>query len=95
MNPARCAKGLRQPALKRRGREYLRIICGLGYDLPQHVERAAKPWALGQAQLGHSGVLSWSPRAASIRASRVQGDSKLALLRLVRNVSFRTRGRAQ
>jgi protein phosphatase len=32
-------KGLVQPALKCRGREYLRIIYGPEYDLPQHLER--------------------------------------------------------
>jgi protein phosphatase len=36
---ARGAKGLLQPALKCRGREYLRIIYGPEYDLPRHVER--------------------------------------------------------
>jgi protein phosphatase len=33
------ARGLLQPALKCRGREYLRIIYGPEYDLPQHIER--------------------------------------------------------
>jgi hypothetical protein len=36
---ARNAKGLLQPALKCRGREYLRIIYGPEYDLPQNRER--------------------------------------------------------
>lgn len=36
---ARGSKGLIQPALKCRGREYLRIIYGPEYDLPQHLER--------------------------------------------------------
>ena len=36
---ARNAKGLLQPALKCRGREYLRIIYGPEYDLPQNLER--------------------------------------------------------
>jgi protein phosphatase len=35
----RAPKGLVQPALKCRGREYLRIIYGPEYDLPQHLER--------------------------------------------------------
>jgi protein phosphatase len=35
----RTAKGLIQPALKCRGREYLRIIYGPEYDLPQHLAR--------------------------------------------------------
>ena len=36
---ARNAKGLLQPALKCRGREYLRIIYGPEYDLPQNLDR--------------------------------------------------------
>jgi protein phosphatase len=32
-------KGLIQPALKCRGREYLRIVCGLDYDAPTNLER--------------------------------------------------------
>jgi protein phosphatase len=35
----RTAKGLIQPALKCRGREYLRIIYGPEYDPPQHLAR--------------------------------------------------------
>lgn len=35
----RGARGLTQPALKSRGREYLRIIYGAEYDLPQNLER--------------------------------------------------------
>ena len=36
---ARDVKGLLQPALKCRGREYLRIIYGPEYDLPEHIDR--------------------------------------------------------
>lgn len=36
------AKGLIQPALKVRGREYLRIIYGPEYDAPEHLERLKK-----------------------------------------------------
>jgi polynucleotide kinase-phosphatase len=36
---ARDRRGLVQPALKTRGREYLRIIYGPEYDLPEHLER--------------------------------------------------------
>jgi protein phosphatase len=36
---SRNSKGILQPALKCRGREYLRIIYGPEYDLPQHIER--------------------------------------------------------
>ena len=39
---ARNARGLVQPALKCRGREYLRIIYGPEYDLPQNLERLRK-----------------------------------------------------
>jgi polynucleotide kinase-phosphatase len=36
---ANSAKGLVQPALKCRGREYLRIIYGPDYTMPEHIER--------------------------------------------------------
>jgi protein phosphatase len=36
---SRSPKGIIQPALKCRGREYLRIIYGPEYDLPQHLDR--------------------------------------------------------
>jgi protein phosphatase len=36
---AKGSRGLLQPAIKCRGREYLRIIYGPEYDLPQHLER--------------------------------------------------------
>jgi protein phosphatase len=36
---ARDRKGLVQPALKTRGREYLRIIYGPEYDLPENLDR--------------------------------------------------------
>jgi hypothetical protein len=36
---ARDRRGLIQPALKTRGREYLRIIYGPEYDLPENLER--------------------------------------------------------
>jgi len=39
---ARNARGLVQPALKCRGREYLRIIYGPEYDLPQNLQRLRK-----------------------------------------------------
>lgn len=35
----RGARGILQPAIKCRGREYLRIIYGPEYDLPQHIDR--------------------------------------------------------
>ncbi len=36
---ARGKRGLAQPAVKCRGREYLRIIYGLEYTAPEHLER--------------------------------------------------------
>jgi hypothetical protein len=36
---ARGRRGIAQPAVKCRGPEYLRIIYGLEYTLPQHLER--------------------------------------------------------
>ncbi len=36
---ARGVKGLLQPALKVRGREYLRLIYGPEYDAPEHIDR--------------------------------------------------------
>jgi protein phosphatase len=36
---ARGRRGLLQPAVKCRGREYLRIIYGPEYTLPEHLER--------------------------------------------------------
>jgi protein phosphatase len=48
---ARGAKGLLQPALKCRGREYLRIIYGPEYDLPQHVERLRSRGLSGKRSL--------------------------------------------
>ncbi len=47
----RGAKGLLQPALKCRGREYLRIIYGPEYDLPQHVERLRSRGLSGKRSL--------------------------------------------
>jgi protein phosphatase len=35
-------RGLAQPAVKCRGREYLRIIYGPDYDLPENLERLRK-----------------------------------------------------
>jgi protein phosphatase len=44
---ARGKRGLLQPALKCRGREYLRIIYGPDYDLPENLERLRRR-GLGQ-----------------------------------------------
>lgn len=60
---ARGAKGLVQPALKVRGREYLRIIYGPEYDAPEHLERlrvrglgGKRNLALREFALGHEAV---------------------------------------
>ena len=34
----RCRRGLLQPGIKCRGREYLRILCGPDYTRPDHLE---------------------------------------------------------
>jgi protein phosphatase len=48
---ARGKKGLLQPAIKCRGREYLRIIYGPEYDLPLHIERLRKRGLSGKRSL--------------------------------------------
>lgn len=60
---ARGSKGLIQPALKVRGREYLRIIYGPEYDAPEHLERlrerglgGKRSLALREFALGHEGL---------------------------------------
>jgi protein phosphatase len=57
-------KGLLQPALKVRGREYLRIIYGPEYDAPEHLSRlrerglnGKRNLALREFALGHEGLL--------------------------------------
>src|SRR5918998_1817210 len=56
-------KGLVQPAVKCRGREYLRIIYGPEYDAPEHLERlrarglaAKRSLALREFALGVEGL---------------------------------------
>jgi protein phosphatase len=60
---ARDRRGLVQPALKTRGREYLRIIYGPEYDLPENLERlrsrglsAKRSLALREFALGLEGL---------------------------------------
>jgi protein phosphatase len=60
---ARGAKGMLQPALKVRGREYLRIIYGPEYDAPEHLERlrerglgGKRNLALREFALGHEAL---------------------------------------
>lgn len=60
---ARGAKGLIQPALKVRGREYLRIIYGPEYDAPEHLSRlrerglgGKRNLALREFALGHEAL---------------------------------------
>jgi protein phosphatase len=53
--PGRPAKGSRavQPAVKCRGREYLRIIYGAEYTLPEHLERLRERGLAGKRSLAH------------------------------------------
>jgi protein phosphatase len=60
---ARGPKGLIQPALKVRGREYLRIIYGPEYDAPEHLDRlrarglnGKRSLALREFALGHEAL---------------------------------------
>ena len=60
---ARGPRGLAQPALKCRGREYLRIIYGPEYTMPEHLERlrnrglsAKRSLALREFALGIEGL---------------------------------------
>lgn len=66
---ARGSKGLLQPALKVRGREYLRIIYGPEYDAPENLERlrqrglgAKRNLALREFALGHEALLRFVAR---------------------------------
>jgi len=59
----RGSRGLVQPAIKCRGKEYLRIIYGAEYDLPEHLERlrerglsAKRSLALREFALGVEGL---------------------------------------
>ena len=59
----RGSKGLVQPAIKCRGKEYLRIIYGAEYDLPENLERlrerglsAKRSLALREFALGVEGL---------------------------------------
>jgi protein phosphatase len=66
----RGSKGLLQPALKVRGREYLRIIYGPDYDLPENLDRLRKralggkrSLALREFALGHEALTRFVARA--------------------------------
>ena len=48
---AKTSRGLLQPAVKCRGREYLRIIYGPEYTLPEHLERLRKRGLSGKRSL--------------------------------------------
>lgn len=59
----RGSRGLIQPAIKCRGKEYLRIIYGAEYDMPEHLERlrqrglsAKRSLALREFALGVEGL---------------------------------------
>ncbi len=63
-------KGIVQPALKVRGREYLRIIYGPEYDAPEHLSRlksrglgAKRALALREFSLGHEALTRFVARA--------------------------------
>jgi protein phosphatase len=64
------AKGLIQPALKVRGREYLRIIYGPEYDAPEHLSRlrerglsGKRALALREFALGYEALTRFVARA--------------------------------
>jgi protein phosphatase len=66
----RGAKGLVQPALKVRGAEYLRIIYGPEYDLPEHLNRlrerrlgGKRALALREFALGHEALTRFTSGA--------------------------------
>ncbi|MDQ2849641.1 MAG: polynucleotide kinase-phosphatase [Actinomycetota bacterium] len=61
-NLTRGAKGLVQPGLKVRGREYLRLIYGPDYTLPVNLER------LRQRQLGHKRSMALREYALGLQA---------------------------
>jgi protein phosphatase len=67
---ARGPRGLLQPALKVRGREYLRIIYGPEYDAPEHLSRlrgrglgGKRHLALREFALGHEALKRFVARA--------------------------------
>lgn len=64
------AKGLVQPAIKVRGREYLRIIYGPEYDAPEHLTRLKqrglgrkRALALREFALGYEALTRFVARA--------------------------------
>lgn len=59
---ARGERGMLQPAIKCRGREYLRIIYGPDYDRPEHLER------LKQRGLGHKRSMALREFALGLEA---------------------------
>ena len=67
---ARGAKGLAQPALKVRGREYLRVVYGPEYDIPENLARlrerglgGKRALALREFALGHEALARFVARA--------------------------------
>ena len=64
-------KGIIQPALKCRGREYLRIIYGPEYTLPHHLERLrTRAWAPSATSRSRSSRWAWKPYTALSIANR-------------------------
>lgn len=76
----RSSKGLIQPALKCRGREYLRIIYGPEYDLPQNLDRLR--------QRGLSGKRSLAMREFCLGIEALNRFVKREPLRLVHECAF-------
>ena len=63
-------RGLVQPAVKCRGREYLRIIYGPEYTLPEHLERLRERGPRPQALAGAARVRAGHRGAGAVRAPR-------------------------
>jgi protein phosphatase len=61
-DPARGGRGLIQPVIKVRGREYLRIVCSADYSRPENLER------LRQRNLGHKRSLALREYALGLEA---------------------------
>jgi len=91
----RGAKGLVQPALKVRGREYLRIIYGPEYDAPEHLSRlrergltGKRNLALREFALGHEALKRFVAREPLRRVHEcVFGLSRWRASRLIRGCS--------
>ena len=63
-------RGLAQPAVKCRGREYLRIIYGPEYTAPEHLDRLRQPRPGHQAVAGPPGVRPGRRGPGTLRPAR-------------------------